>query len=506
MQASQYHPVLLGDIWANFRRRPLRFCLPMVLIAAGVAAYATIRPEYWEASQLFTVRNDAWGPANEQGKFMHIEQLKATEETLQELIKTAPLLQSALTRVGPPEDFDGDLEKWPSAKDVYATQSLVKMVPPKGAEFGTTEVIFVKAQDPDKLRAVALTAVIGQEMQQRFRKIRHSRYASICDELSKAVDLNDQALTASTAALAAMEQDVGSDLAELRILSESLSNNSDLRQRLVELNTEMRQADQSRRANLDLRQMLQATKTDNKRLAAMPNRLLESQPSLRKLKDGLLDAQLRLAQVQSVNGPDHPQVYSAKAAVEEISKSIDGELQTALVGLDADIKYAESRVQTLAAQQSEVQQRLNRLASLRAPYARLSNDVKHRTKTLEESQRAWTDAQASLAGSEQASLVEPQDAPELGIRPVLPNRPLLYVIGVLGGALVGLGVLVLTAAPRPSAREDLAAAIDLTPDLPPPDEVIFRRITRETPALTGNGVQPATPIAHSRLSDSSQPL
>ena len=54
MQSGNYHPVLLADIWANFRRHPMRFFIPFVLVAAGVATYATIRPEYWEASQLFT--------------------------------------------------------------------------------------------------------------------------------------------------------------------------------------------------------------------------------------------------------------------------------------------------------------------------------------------------------------------------------------------------------------------------------------------------------------------
>src|SRR5262249_55512502 len=147
----------------------------------------------------------------------------------------------------------------------------------------------------------------------------------------------------STNSLAAMEKEVGSDLAELRILSESLSNNSDLRQRIIELNTEIRQADQARRANVDLKELLEHALKDNKRLTAMPNRLLESQASLRKLKDGLLDAQLHLAQVESLNGPDHPATRNAKAAMEEISKSIDGEIQTALVGLDADISYSEHR-------------------------------------------------------------------------------------------------------------------------------------------------------------------
>jgi len=63
----------------------------------------------------------------------------------------------------------------------------------------------------------------------RFADLREAKARSTTEELAKAVSLAQRDLTQATDSLSKMEQRVGSDLAELRILNESPSGDSDLR-------------------------------------------------------------------------------------------------------------------------------------------------------------------------------------------------------------------------------------------------------------------------------------
>ncbi|MDP6057570.1 MAG: hypothetical protein QGH33_01705, partial [Pirellulaceae bacterium] len=105
-------------------------------------------------------------------------------------------------------------------------------------------------------------------------------------------ELND-----ATERLETMEREVGNDLGELRSLNESGAGSSNLRAALNEVKTELRQATSAMEANQQLHDLLVRAQDDANELLATPSRLLESQPSLRRLKEGLVDAQLRTAEL-----------------------------------------------------------------------------------------------------------------------------------------------------------------------------------------------------------------
>ena len=105
-----------------------------------------------------------------------------------------------------------------------------------------------------------------------------------------------------------MEREVGPDLAELRNLQEQSSGDSDLRRKAVEIENELRQAKVAETNNRELLKLLTAARDNPGTLLATPNRLLESQPALKRLKDGLVDAQLRTAQHLGTMTHEHPLV------------------------------------------------------------------------------------------------------------------------------------------------------------------------------------------------------
>ena len=213
--------------------------------------------------------------------------MKTVQETMLELVKGRAVLLGALREVGPPtsQAAAGD---WPSDRDIEQLREAVKLSPPKGAEFGATEVFYLEVRDHDRSRAIALNQAISTELQAEFQQLRDKKAQSMIAELTKTAAVAKADLKGSIARLSKIERQVGSDLAELRVLNnEATSGDSAIRRTVTEIESELRQARAGRQANEQLLGLLRAAEEDRGRLLATPNRLLESQPSLRRLKDGL---------------------------------------------------------------------------------------------------------------------------------------------------------------------------------------------------------------------------
>ena len=184
-------------------------------------------------------------------------------------------------------------------------------------------------------------------MQSDLQDIRDAKARSMIKELRKAVQVAKTDLKTATARLTAMETEVGSDLSELRSLLDSNSSDTALRRMVSEIENELRQFRAAVEANRQLRDLLAAAQADPTRLMAAPTRLLESQPALRRLKDGLVDVQLRTAALEGRMSAEHPEVIAAREAEAQVAERLHAEIATAILGADAEQAVAVSRVQSL---------------------------------------------------------------------------------------------------------------------------------------------------------------
>ena len=69
-------------------------------------------------------------------------------------------------------------------------------------------------------------------------------------------------------------------------------------------------------------EILLAASQDPETLVATPNRLLEAHPGLRRLKEGLVDAQLRVAELMGKMNESHPDVKAALTEEAEIQQDL----------------------------------------------------------------------------------------------------------------------------------------------------------------------------------------
>jgi hypothetical protein len=188
------------------------------------------------------------------------------------------------------------------------------------------------------------------------------------------------------------------------------------------------------------------------------------------------------------------------------------------------LQVTDALTLSLARQQAEMEERLARLAGLRARYSNLATEVRHTSELLQKSQKDLADARANQAAAQSASLITLLDEPVAGYRPTGPGSGEIVTGALLGGLLLGLG-LVFLRAPLAQLRgrriSDYMAlgrragdllrrrATDAAPRVPaegsasPERRGGSDRRRNESPSTTTKPADPATPpaVAASSLAD-----
>jgi polysaccharide biosynthesis transport protein len=416
--------------------------VPTVVITLAALAYAVFHQGTWEAAQALIVRNEAAGGDKTPGKFAAPEEMKTVQETILEMAKSRNVLAAALREVGPTADCNHP-KSWPTARDVVEFRDSVKLVAPKGAEYGKTEVFYLNVRADSSDRSIALNEAIFKELRKELQNLRDAKAESMISELTKTVGLANADLDAATEKLAATETKVGSDLAELRAMQDAGSADSALRRSAEEIRAQVRETTLTEKTNRELLVVLKESESDPSRFVAAPNRLLESYPSLRRLKDGLVDAQLRTAALQGAMSDAHPKVLAAKETEAEIRTHLRAELTMAERSVEVEQRVLADRRELLENQLTQTNLRLHTLAAVRAGYVNETTEVKNRSSLLERAEQNLADARAAQAGAKAASLISRIDTPDAGIRPIGPGRTTIVLGGLIGGLLAGFGVLFL---------------------------------------------------------------
>jgi polysaccharide biosynthesis transport protein len=445
-----------ADVLLILRDHPRRWVVPAIALALVAAAYALVKPTKWEASQALLVRDEAMGAPIRPGKFQQLDDMKTVQETILELARSRTVLRGALTEIGPDSKHDGSIP-WPTEGAVSALAGSVKLSPPKGAEFGKTEVFYLHVEAETPKRAVLLADAICKHLHARSQDLRDQKAGGLVAELTKTVELAKTDLTATTTELTKIETHVGSDLGELRVLDDVGGGDSPLRRSINEMELELRQAKQAIDANQELLSLLKTSKADTTSLLAAPNRLLEAQPVLRRLKDGMVDAQLRTAQLSGNMSESHPLVQAAKISEGEIGDHVRQELDSAIRGGEIELRLSQDRAKSLDKQLADARSRLSNLAGMRAEYANVVSERNRRVDILKSAEQQLSEARASQAAAHTTSIITAIDGPVAADSPAGPGKASLVAGGGFGGLILGLAIVFLTVNSVPSAASEQAA-------------------------------------------------
>ena len=179
-------------------------------------------------------------------------------------------------------------------------------------------------------------------------------------EMGRTVEMAEGDLSAQTAKLSKFESNIGADLAELRNLNADGVNQGEVSQELQNIESERRANDAHRDESERLLKVLVAAQNDPKQLLATPNSLLASQPSVSQLKNALVNAQLRTAELLGTRSENHPFVVAAREAEKQIQAQLHDEIAVAIRGLQVEVQLSADREKSLVAKQDAARQRMSR--------------------------------------------------------------------------------------------------------------------------------------------------
>jgi len=425
------------------------WAIPAVACAAIAAAYSLVAPREWRATQTLTLRPEAASVSEQRlGKFADLSEMKVLQATLLEVAKSQSVVEATLKSVGPPKSWFAASSNWPTARDVEEFRKQVDMRPPGGAEFGQTEVFYLSVLDTNRDRAAALVAALIDQLESRMKSLRGERATSMMAELENTVAMSEQDLDGRTAKLAKFEAAIGADLSELRNLNATSGSQSEVALEQQAIAGERRENDARRRENEQLLVLLQAAAQDPQQLLATPNTLLKSQPAISRLKDALVDTQVRTANLLGTYADEHPFVLAAREAESLVRGQLHDELTIAIKGLQLDLEFNTGRETALKSKWASGRDRLARLAGARAEYANLVSAVDNHTKLVEAARKNLADARADHASAHLASVITRIDGVDAGVRPVGPGRTTVAAAGGLAGLIFGCGLVFLFADPR----------------------------------------------------------
>ncbi|MGD9636105.1 MAG: Wzz/FepE/Etk N-terminal domain-containing protein [Pirellulales bacterium] len=424
--------------------------VPAVACAAVAAAYSLVAPRNWRATQTLTLRPEASSVSEQRlGKFADLSEMKVEQATILELAKSQSVVEATLKSVGPQPSWFGKAKNWPTAQDIEDFRKQIDMRPPGGAEFGQTEVFYLSVVDTNRDRATALLSSLVDQLELRMQSLRDDRAQSMVLELENTVAMAEKDLDGRTAKLSKFESAIGADLIELRNLNATSGSQSAVSQEMQAIAGEQRSNDSVRRENEQLLTLLKAVEHDPAQLIATPSSLLKSQPAISRLKNALIDAQIRTSNLLGTYADEHPFVVGARESETLIKKQLRDEIATAIKGLEVDLNLSGDRAAALEAKSVAGSERIARLAGSRAEYANLVAAVENHTKLVEAARKNLADARADRASAHAASVIGRIDGVEAGVRPVGPGRTTITAAGGVAGLILGLGAVFLFAAPVP---------------------------------------------------------
>lgn len=423
------------------------WAVPAVVCAVIAGVYSLVTPREWKATQGLVIRPEVASVSEERlGKFSDLSEMKTSQETVLELAKSQTVVVAALREAGPPAGYRKPAE-WPTALDIESFRDEIDMRPPGGAEFGKTEVFYLSVSATSRDRASALVVALCNQLEHRMQELRDQSAKSMISELQRTVAMANDDLSTETTKLSSFEANVGADLAELRSLNADAGSQGEVSQELQGIEAERRANEAAHNENERLLKLLVAAQDDPQQLLATPNSLLVSQPSISQLKNALVTAQLRTAELLGTRSESHPFVVAARENEQQIRTQLHNEVEVAIRGLKVEIELCADREKSLAGKKAGARERISRLAESRAEYTNIVAAVQNHTRLVEAARKNLADARARQAGAHSASLISRIDGVDAGVRPAGPARKTIAAAGGVGGLLIGFGFVFLFAVP-----------------------------------------------------------
>ncbi len=438
-----------GLAWTDQLRKLAATWQVRVVLACGLGAallavtWAFVFPGRWAASQSLVVRDDLLGESFKPGRFNSPESLKSAQETILHIARKPQVIYDALIDAGlNPARLDAQtIEDW---------QQLVSVVAPNGNEFGKTEVFVLGVRGRSLEQATQVVDALTTQTENHLRQYRSRLLESMECELAASLEQGGRQYAELAERVGEIERSVGAELPALRAMIESNSMGSDLQHALEQVRTEIRTGTAELERAERQRDLLGLAANDEaSEFVSTSSDLIELQPVLKRLVDGLVDARLALSAAMGKYNEGHPSISNARSSVNETSATLRSELLATAAGLEMQIAMYGQKLARLTRSEAEYSERLIGLGKLRVEYKSLIDEMTRRSESLTKSRTDLAEIQSLAGASINVSLITRVGDPQLATRADGLSKRAMALAGLMAGLLGGLGIVLLNPGPHP---------------------------------------------------------
>ena len=438
----------VGKCVDTLRTNWLLWVAPTVVFTTVGLLYAVTKKDTWQASQALVVRDEAVGEVGfgkqPLGQFDSPEQLKRALETVLQIALNPAVAETALKEVGPKKQTSNP---FPSEKDVELFIEDIDVSAPKGTELGASDVLYLSVKGDPKDRAIALNRAVFSAIEGHMTKLRNDRAKSLVSELLKKKEVADASLAEITKEMAAFEKKLGPDLGAMRTLAESVGGEGSIGAQTTQIRDELRNAERKRSQQTQLFLLLRKVavgKQPNAILTA-PNQLLEVAPALKRLKEGLVSAQLETAKLRGNLTKTHPKIKIAEQKERSLKVALIKEARNSIRAVAGDAKVSNNLVKSLKRKLAIVEGKISSLAGKRTAYLNLAASVRQNQEKVKAITASLSEARGQLEAAAASSLITRMGEPTTGTKPIGPGRTMVFAGSCGGGFLLGLSLVYLLA-------------------------------------------------------------
>lgn len=418
--------------------------IPVAVCLLAALGYIVLSEKTWRASQSIIVRDDLLGESFKPGRFNSQESLKNAQETVLYVARQPDVIGPALEKLGPPHS--GQSSSWIDQDRIEGEQSNISVVAPNGAEFGKTEVIVLNVRANTADRAKEYATLLAQQIERQLQQLRVKQLMGMQAELEQSLAQSQTRYDEVASQVRKLETEVGSDLSTLRSMIDNSSAGNEVHRFLEQIRADTRLAQQELESINKQLELLSSTATFDTTIPTS-NQLLQMQPTLSRLYEGLAQAQLK-ASIESARYTElHPATQNHLQAVQETRQQIQNELATIQKGLESQRSLAQQKLERLHQSEHDYETRLTELGKRRVEYQVLTTELNKQGETLAKTKSSLSDIQSLTNPQAKLSLLTLVGDPQVDSRPMGLSKSMILLGSFLGGLWIGLGVIVLVRDP-----------------------------------------------------------
>lgn len=415
-----------------------------LLFGFGAAVVSWLQPEVYEASVQIWAQDQSPGLRGSSNyPNDSAARVKMALTNVREVIYSRQVLESALVECGIlPRENSGAASVSQAERDRQSSRlgKSIRLEAPKGTDFGSSQIFFIKLRDRDPQRAPKLLAALLDSFRHRYEQLSAEQAQHLVHETSMQVEKSREQLTFAAKAFDECVKSLEGGMAELNSMSGSSSGDSELRRSLVQLNERLVPAEADLRVQRAFLQQLANAQADSTEFVEVPGPLVREYPALEQAVRDLSAAQSQMDSVAARVTPENAEYQMTEERLRLSEQTYLTEVERATAALEREIEAKTEAVNFMRGQRESYLERLAELTNQYVRFDGLRQELAQSRTIVADAERRRSDAAHALLTAAQETLFSTLDGPRASTNPVSPQRKMNFVLGTLLGLVTGIGL------------------------------------------------------------------